>query len=488
MAIIAFAALGAALSPSLVSASEQNSSVDVSLDMPTTTGQEYSLTSSTDKSQKIPFACKLGDNKNKVCAVNRMSSPTDVFDDTHKFSYVVNDKAAYQYQAGTYTGTVRYTLTANDTSYGTADQSETELSTCRNGDSNSECQVDLDANMIPVKYTGDTKAAKWTVADDSVTGDWYDYSPEKKHWANAVTVKDPAAFKNADGSYKVGIEVPNGTYDSSTKENGSDPDASTAQAQALIVKPYEASCTDATGMPTISTQYHGGTLNSSSNTNSESSISNYSSNDFTALTEPNQESETACSNDGKHAYNQQYGVYASTTTNVYGIYDMAGGAWEKVAAGTTDEDGYSSSYCMNTGPDNNGACTPVNDKSRRAKVPYVDVYEESKCFDKYPTWSVATSQHQTRDYGTYLSNNDVCTWATCGGQVLHETKRLQSVTGGVQSWGSTYSGFANGTGYNSWSGRSGQSGNGRNAGLFYTGYIGYGLGAPGTSFRARTSQ
>ena len=33
----------------------------------------------------------------------------------------------------------------------------------------------------------------------------------------------------------------------------------------------------------------------------------------------------------EHAYNTENGVLASTTGNVYGIYDMAGGAWERVA-------------------------------------------------------------------------------------------------------------------------------------------------------------
>lgn len=35
--------------------------------------------------------------------------------------------------------------------------------------------------------------------------------------------------------------------------------------------------------------------------------------------------------DANHAYNTEIGVKASTTGNVYGIYDMAGGAWERVA-------------------------------------------------------------------------------------------------------------------------------------------------------------
>lgn len=33
------------------------------------------------------------------------------------------------------------------------------------------------------------------------------------------------------------------------------------------------------------------------------------------------------------------GVNASTTGNIYGIYDMSGGAWERVAASTVNQDG-----------------------------------------------------------------------------------------------------------------------------------------------------
>lgn len=68
---------------------------------------------------------------------------------------------------------------------------------CRSGDNSSSCLVDLDKNMIPVKYTGTTTNAQWTSIsnpeDENDKGNWYDYG--KKQWANAVTVKKEALAK-----------------------------------------------------------------------------------------------------------------------------------------------------------------------------------------------------------------------------------------------------------------------------------------------------
>ncbi|MFZ2494215.1 MAG: hypothetical protein WAW60_00385, partial [Candidatus Saccharimonadales bacterium] len=58
--------------------------------------------------------------------------------------------------------------------------------TCRSGDPTSGCQVDMDAAMIPVAYTGSVAGAQWSKADTTTVGNWYDYSA--KQWANAVTV------------------------------------------------------------------------------------------------------------------------------------------------------------------------------------------------------------------------------------------------------------------------------------------------------------
>jgi type II secretory pathway pseudopilin PulG len=49
-----------------------------------------------------------------------------------------------------------------------------------------------------------------------------------------------------------------------------------------------------------------------------------------------------------HGYNTENGVLSSTTGNVYGVYDMAGGAWERVAAYLDNKNGNLSYYGKST--------------------------------------------------------------------------------------------------------------------------------------------
>ena len=95
--------------------------------------------------------------------------------------------------SGSYSTAITYTATAKPKPAPTVDPT-----TCKSGDPKNDCQVDLDANMIPVKYTGTTTNAQWTSLanpeDSSNQGNWYNYN--QKQWANAVTVKDPSKYKN----------------------------------------------------------------------------------------------------------------------------------------------------------------------------------------------------------------------------------------------------------------------------------------------------
>ena len=92
---------------------------------------------------------------------------------------------ANDFATGTYSTKVTYTLTS-----GVVNKSG-DSSVCRSGDLNSNCQVDLDPNMVPIRYTGSDSDAQWKSVSYSNTkntkGQWYDYG--KKQWANAVTVK-----------------------------------------------------------------------------------------------------------------------------------------------------------------------------------------------------------------------------------------------------------------------------------------------------------
>ena len=142
------------------------------------------------------------------------------------------------------------------------------------------------------------------------------------------------------------------------------------------------------------------------------------------------------SSNPEYAYNGEIGKLASTTNNVYGVYDMAGGAWEYVMGSYTT----------------NSTQSSTSQFSNAAKPPYVDLYAQS-IFD-----------------GDQLTNNNLCTWATCGGHALHETKSVQSVSTsnyGSASWGDDFSYFT----YSNyqWSKRGGNANDGHAAGLFFSG-------------------
>ena len=185
--------------------------------------------------------------------------------------------------------------------------------------------------------------------------------------------------------------------------------------------------------------------------------------DLPALSSSHIEDPLACG-DVDHSYIGYIGQLASTTNNVYGIYDMSGGAHEYVMGNLTGYDDQSESSSTNY------TRSPI-------KPPYVDLYKESLGFDSTgsddtnPAWSYPT--------GAYYYNNDVCTWGTCGGHALHETKLHQSVSSYKQSWGGDYSYFVYSG--NRWFHRGGSAIVGSYAGLFYSGsnngstYIAYGF-------------
>ena len=168
----------------------------------------------------------------------------------------------------------------------------------------------------------------------------------------------------------------------------------------------------------------------------------------TSLNSTTIESPTACSKTNKErSYNGEVGVLASTTNNVYGIYDMAGGAYEYVMGNLTSYNDQSESS------DVSFTINPI-------KPPYVDIYLSTDfSLTNKPDWSASAV------VGYY--SNDICTWNTCGGHALHETKLYQSVSYRDQSWGSgAYSGFANST-YR-WFLHGGDAVSGSRAGLFYS--------------------
>lgn len=110
--------------------------------------------------------------------------------------------------SGSYSAAITYTATAKPKPAFTGWYQRTAKidpsEVCRSGDNSSSCLVDLDKNMIPVKYTGTTTNAQWTSLanpeDNSNQGNWYNYN--QKQWANAITVK-PEALSKYQGQTKV---------------------------------------------------------------------------------------------------------------------------------------------------------------------------------------------------------------------------------------------------------------------------------------------
>ena len=155
------------------------------------------------------------------------------------------------------------------------------------------------------------------------------------------------------------------------------------------------------------------------------------------------------------AYQTAVGQQASTTGNPTGLYDMSGGNWEYTMGNFNHQQ---SSY-----GDYDGFGSEAN-------------FPSSKYLDIYPNPPFT---------GTYYTNNNLCTWATCGGRALHETKTVQSVASNDQSWGSDGSYFV--VADFPWFVRGGGSNSGSLAGLFST-YRDHGYANGSIGFRVVQSR
>ena len=141
----------------------------------------------------------------------------------------------------------------------------------------------------------------------------------------------------------------------------------------------------------------------------------------------------SCSGRTSYQYQSDIGQLASTTNNEYGVYDMAGGAWEYVMGNYAGDD------LSQSGGDTTSMKTAV-------KPPYVDIYN-------------------------IVGNND-CTWNTsgsgCGGHALFETA----------GWSGDISDFVHSS--SPWFERGGRWRDGTGAGVFssyrYDGNGGYSIG------------
>ena len=138
--------------------------------------------------------------------------------------------------------------------------------------------------------------------------------------------------------------------------------------------------------------------------------------------------QSACySGDIQRAYNGTLGQLASTTNNVYGIYDMSGGGWEYVAA----------SYSDNLNNSNTNSYFGYN----VAHPPYVNTYN--------------------------ITNLNSCTFNTCGGQALYETNNGTGDGSGSNQWNGQYLYMNSFASSYPWFYRGGGCNGGSYAGLFY---------------------
>lgn len=157
--------------------------------------------------------------------------------------------------------------------------------------------------------------------------------------------------------------------------------------------------------------YNNGYDKSATATNNSNVVANYGN--ITGCGPESSKSDgngTSCND-----YASPIGQEASTTGNVYGIYDMAGGIWENTMS-------------------NRGNVADSNHMATMPQTRYIDSYYVSP-FGNKPSWSSSSTE--------YEYNFDNCLFETCGGQSLHEARIRQSVSDGAhQSWGSDGPAFA----------------------------------------------
>jgi hypothetical protein len=115
--------------------------------------------------------------------------------------------------------------------------------------------------------------------------------------------------------------------------------------------------------------------------------------------------------DTTHGYAGTIGMLASTTNNIYGVYDMSAGAYDFVAANYNNA--------------TNSAITTM------FTAPYGTIYPATP-FGTRPAWSSSSDQ-------TYFGY-DACNWTLCGGQANYETTTAQSITTD-SGWNGNYSRF-----------------------------------------------
>lgn len=436
-----------------------------------------------------------------------------------------------------------------------------DQTTCRSGDPTSGCQVDMDAAMIPIAYTGSVAGAQWSKADTTTPGNWYDYST--KQWANAVTVSSAslASYQAAPAGtvideadvlayyayipryeYQVcrpnasdlvtGISAPGCPSDittpydfnikfqkpaQTTAYNGTTVGGwathpaftfGTTDLSGIWVGKYETSSSDTISDETTATAaVTNGTVRIKPNQNGLSyqnvSTQFATAQSFTNPTAPNFQGLNSATTDTRMARDADWGAATYLATSAYGkgaanpVYinncldDTSWSNYNKRTGWSgTAADAGSTGDCVPGTNDSGAYYTAIGQQASTTGNP-TGLYDMSGGNYEYTMGNFNHQQSSYGDYdgfgspanfpdvkyldiypnppftGDYYTNNDLCTWATCGGRALHETKTVQSVTSYDQSWGSDVSGFVSAG--SPWFIRGGSSSVGSYAGVFATG-------------------
>ena len=452
--------------------------------------------------------------------------------------------------------------------------------TCRSGDPTSGCQVDMDAAMIPIAYTGSVAGAQWSKANLTTPGSWYDYSA--KQWANAVTVSSAslATYQAAPAGTVINeadilayyVYIPRYEYQV-CRPNASDlvTGISAAGCPSDITTPYDFNIKFQ--KPAQTTAYNGTTVGgwathpaftfgstalagiwvgkyetSSSDTISDTATAaaavtngtvrikpnqnglNYqnistqfaTAQSFTNPTAPNFQGLSSATTDTRMARDADWGAVTYLATSSYGkgaanpVYinncldDVSltnlnkRTGWSGTAAdasytgdcvpGTNDTGAYQTAVGQQASTTGNPTglydMSGGNVEYTMSNFNHVQADWGSGPVDGFPAGNFPSSKYldvylNPPFTGDYYTSNDLCTWATCGGRALHETKSVQSVTSYVQSWGSAYSFFVYAD--SPWSIRGGVSSFGSSAGLF-SALSYYGSADSAVGFRAVQSR
>ena len=149
-----------------------------------------------------------------------------------------------------------------------------------------------------------------------------------------------------------------------------------------------------------------------------------------------------------NSYNTELGMHASTTGNIYGVYDMSGGAYDYVMGNIVSSDGTTMMSGNDSGSNSGytGILYRTNSSGDYTSYTGTYSYPSSKYYDKY-SFGTSNSQRQRSKLGDGIK------------EVLNTSSR---------GWYSDYSSLAHSN--FPWFNRGGNYSNGSGAGAFHSGY------------------